>query len=75
MFGIRVRKGTEDEAQLKMLSTPLGLTKSGYQRYAAAMYFYKRGEISSDLLEVYRKCCKFDAEDPVDLARYEKLVD
>jgi hypothetical protein len=39
------------------------------------MYFYKRGEISTDLLEVYRKCCKFDAEDPVDLARYEKLVD
>ncbi|MGB5556807.1 MAG: hypothetical protein WBN04_02230 [Paracoccaceae bacterium] len=75
MLGIRVRKGTEDEAQMKMLTTPLGLPRSGYERYAAAMYFYKRGEISADLLEVYRKCCKSDAEDPLELARYEKLVD
>ena len=74
MLGIKVQKGTEDEAQMRMLATPLGIPRSGYERYAAAMYFYRRGEVSADLLEVYRKCCKFDGEDPLDLARYEKLA-
>lgn len=73
MFGITVRPGTEDERQMLLLNEPLGLPGSGNTRYSAAMYFYKRGEISADLLEVYRKCCKFDAEDPVKVARYERV--
>ena len=74
MHGIKVRTGTEDEVQMEYLRTPVGAPGSGNARYAAAMYFYKRGAISADLLEVYRKCCKFDHEDPLAVARYEDLT-
>ncbi len=75
MHGIKVRTGTDDEMQMEYLKTPVGAPGSGNARYAAAMYFYKRGMLSAELLEVYRKCCKFDHEDPHAMARYEKLTD
>ena len=74
MHEITVRPGTADAAQIALLRLPVGEPGSGNARYAAAMYFYKRGEISADLLEVYRKCCKFDAEDPQAVARYEGVT-
>lgn len=57
--------------QLALLTTPIGPQGSGALRYGAAMYFYFQGALSADLLEIYRRCCKLDSEDPVDLARFE----
>jgi hypothetical protein len=37
---------------------------SGRTRYAAAMYFFQRGMISEECLEVYRICSRIDHEDP-----------
>ena len=61
------RKGPqelEDEAQRVLLGEPIGVPESGLTRYAAAMYFYQRGSIGADTLEVYRMCSPFDGEDP-----------
>ena len=33
------------------------------------MYFYKRGEMSAETLEVYRICSRLDAEDPLPIIR------
>jgi len=44
--------------------TPLGVEWSGRTRYAAAMYFYRCGEMSAETLEVYRICSRLDDEDP-----------
>lgn len=60
--------------QRALLNSPVGAPGSGADRYAAAMYFYRRGALSGELLEIYRRCCKFDAEDPVDLAEYEGVA-
>jgi hypothetical protein len=55
----------EEEARNRaLILTPLGEEWSGRTRYAAAMYFYKRGEMSAEVLEVYRICSRLDAEDP-----------
>ena len=53
------------------LRAPVGQVRSGYLRYAAAMHFYQRGELSAELLEIYRWCCKWDGEDPVAVAEHE----
>jgi hypothetical protein len=37
------------------------------------MYFYNQGILSEAMLEIYRRCCKFDNEDPIDLAEFEKV--
>ena len=37
-----------------LVNTPLGEEWSGRTRYAAAMFFHKRGEMSAEALEVYR---------------------
>jgi hypothetical protein len=48
-----------------LVNTPLGEPWSGRTRYAAAMFFYKRGEMTAETLEVYRICSRLDAEDPL----------
>lgn len=60
--------------QRSLLSTRIGLPGSGAARYGAAMYFYQQGEMSAQLLEIYRRCCKLDNEDPLDLARFEGVA-
>lgn len=52
-----------------LVNTPLGEPWSGRTRYAAAMYFYKRGEMSAEALEVYRICSRLDSEDPLSIIR------
>jgi hypothetical protein len=61
--------------QLDLLRTPIGKPASGYARYAAAMYFYKSGKISTGLLEMYRRCCKLDHEDPVAVAYHDGILE
>ena len=64
---------SEFEQQKAQLFSKVGEPGSGAGRYAAAMYFYNQGRISVELLEIYRRCSKFDFEDPVKLARHEGL--
>jgi hypothetical protein len=52
-----------------LVNTPLGQDWSGRARYAAAMFFYKRGDINAETLEVYRICSRLDAEDPLAIIR------
>ena len=61
------RDRAEAAENWSLINTPLGNEWSGRTRYAAAMYFYKRGEMSADVLEVYRMCSRLDAEDPLDI--------
>jgi len=63
----------EKKMQLELLNSKLGISGSGYARYGAAMYFYNQGILSEAMLEIYRRCCKFDNEDPIDLAEFEKV--
>ncbi len=67
----RKTKAEEAEVQRQLLTTTVGTLGSGATRYAAAMYFFKNGKLSTEMLEIYRRCSKLDAEDPLDLARYE----
>jgi hypothetical protein len=59
----------DDETRLNwdLIRTPAGIEWSGRTRYAAATFFYHRGEISAEVLEVYRICSRIDAEDPLDV--------
>lgn len=61
----------DDEAaeNWALINTPLGEEWSGRTRYAAAMYFYRHGEMSAEALEVYRLCSRLDAEDPLPIIR------
>ena len=63
----------ERKIQQELLNSKLGVSGSGYIRYGAAMYFYNKGILSEAMLEIYRRCCKFDNEDPIDLAEFEKV--
>ena len=63
----------EKKMQQELLNSKLGISGSGYARYGAAMYFYNQGILSEAMLEIYRRCCKFDDEDPIDLAEFEKV--
>lgn len=61
----RIRAETpEDAAQLADLRTPAGPPGSGRLRYAAAMHFYNRGQLSDATLEIYRILSLIDGEDP-----------
>ncbi|MFE0016867.1 hypothetical protein ACFWXH_18605 [Mesorhizobium sp. NPDC059054] len=60
---------TEAAEQWALINMPLGQLWSGRARYAAAMYFYKRGEMNAETLEVYRICSRLDAEDPLPIIR------
>ncbi len=64
----------EEKIQQELLDSKLGVSGSGYARYGAAMYFYNQGILSEAMLEIYRRCCKFDNEDPIDLAEFEKIL-
>lgn len=50
----------------RLILTPAGEEWSGRARYAAAMYFFKAGEMSAEVLEIYRICSRLDNEDAVD---------
>ncbi|MDA9370348.1 hypothetical protein N9R39_05990 [Amylibacter sp.] len=63
----------EKKMQQELLNSKLGISGSGYARYGAAMYFYNQGILTEAMLEIYRRCCKFDNEDPIDLAKFEKV--
>jgi len=63
----------ELKIQKTLLDYKVGISGSGYIRYGAAMYFYNLGILSDEMLEIYRRCCKFDNEDPIDLARFEQI--
>jgi hypothetical protein len=54
----------EDARQFADLSTAPGVPDSGRLRYAAAMYFHRRGMIGERTLEVFRVCAKLHDEDP-----------
>lgn len=55
--------------QWALVSTPLGQPWSGRARYAAAMYFHRRGVLSAEALEVYRICSRLDHQDPLPIIR------
>lgn len=61
----------EDETaeQWALVNTPLGEPWSGRTRYAAAMFFYKRGLLDAPALEVYRICSRLDHQDPLSIIR------
>ncbi len=59
----------EAREQWALVNTPLGEEWSGRTRYAAAMFFHKRGDINAETLEVYRLCSRLDAEDPLPIIR------
>ncbi|OBQ66410.1 hypothetical protein [Mesorhizobium erdmanii] len=55
--------------QWELVNAPLGEKWSGRTRYAAAMFFYKRDEMSAEALEVYRISARLDSEDPLPIIR------
>nr|WP_316650766.1 hypothetical protein [uncultured Gellertiella sp.] len=59
----------EETAHWNQISTPTGVEWSGRSRYAAAMYFYRHGQMDAETLEIYRICSRLDAEDPVTVMR------
>lgn len=59
----------EAAEQWVLVNTPLGEEWSGRARYAAAMFFYKRGEMDAETLEVYRICSRLDRQDPLPIVR------
>jgi hypothetical protein len=65
----------DDEAKKNwdIINTPPGAEWSGRARYAAAMFFCQRGEMSPEVLEIYRICSRLDAEDPVSVLRRWKV--
>ncbi len=67
---MNVNMENERDTNFRALNTPVGIKRSGRDRYAAAMYFYMCGEMDSDTLEVYRICAKLDDEDPVGVLEY-----
>lgn len=64
---------SEYSQQRAALLSAVGAPGSGALRYTAAMYFYKRDEMTAQMLEIYRSCSKFDHEDPVAIAEYESI--
>ncbi|MGO4833430.1 hypothetical protein AB4144_14265, partial [Rhizobiaceae sp. 2RAB30] len=59
----------ETAEQWALVNTPLGEPWSGRARYAAAMFFHKKGEMDAETLEVYRICSRLDREDPLSIIR------
>ena len=57
----------------KLILTPAGEEWSGRARYAAAMYFYRAGEMSAEVLEIYRICSRIDNEDTVDALKAYRM--
>jgi hypothetical protein len=65
----------EYEENWSLILTPTGEEWSGRTRYAAAMYFYRKGEMSADVLEIYRICSRIDHEDAVDALKAYRMGD
>lgn len=63
----------ETRAQWRLLLTPAGDAWSGRARYAAAMYFYQKGEMTPQVLEIYRICSRLDHEDAVDALKAYRM--
>lgn len=63
----------EDEAEIAenwaLVNAPLGEVWSGRTRYAAAMFFFKRGWMTPETLEIYRLCARLDHQDPLSIIR------
>ena len=59
----------ETAAHWSILVSPPGEPWSGRARYAAAMYFYRRGQMAADVLEIFRYLARLDHEDPVTALR------
>ncbi len=59
----------ETAAHWSILVSPPGAVWSGRARYAAAMHFYRRGEMDADVLEIFRYLARLDHEDPVTALR------
>ena len=64
-----VPEDAEFREQWELVNTPLGEEWSGRTRYAAAMFFHKRGDLNYETLEVYRLCSRLDSEDPLSIIR------
>ena len=63
----------EDRENWALILTPVGEEWSGRTRYAAAMYFYRKDEMSAEVLEIYRICSRIDHEDAVDALKAYKM--
>ena len=63
----------EWDRQKALLLSAIGQEGSGSVRYAAAMFFYSAGKMTAEMLEIYRRCCVLDDEDPMDLAQFEGI--
>jgi hypothetical protein len=67
------KPGVLDDAEFReqwaLVNTPLGEEWSGRTRYAAAMFFHKRGDMNAETLEVYRLCSRLDREDPLPIIK------
>jgi hypothetical protein len=53
----------------RFLDAPLGQPGSGRVRYGAAMELYAQGQISAEVLEVYRIASAHDGRDPAVMLR------
>ena len=62
-------KDAEAAENWALVNTPLGEPWSGRARYAAAMFFYRCGEMNAETLEVYRICSRLDGQDPLPIIR------
>ena len=65
--------GDEERENWALILTPAGEEWSGRARYAAAMYFYGKNEMSADVLEIYRICSRIDHEDAVEALKAYKM--
>jgi hypothetical protein len=63
----------EDRENWGLILTPAGEEWSGRARYAAAMYFFRKDEMSAEVLEIYRICSRIDHEDAVDALKAYKM--
>ena len=63
----------EERENWMLIMTPPGEEWSGRARYAAAMYFYRRHEMSAEVLEIYRICSRIDHEDAVNALKAYKM--
>lgn len=63
----------EDRENWTLILTPSGEEWSGRARYAAAMYFFRKDEMSVEVLEIYRICSRIDHEDAVDALKAYKM--
>lgn len=63
----------ETKRHWEMIRLPVGQEWSGRARYAAAMFFYQRGLMDAETLEIYRICSRLDAEDPATVLRRYRI--